>query len=290
MILVTGATGNYGRSAIESLLKKGISPSNIAALVRNEEKAADLKEKNIGLRIGDYSNYDSLVTTFQGIDKLLFVSGSDVMARITQHENIIRAAKAANVKHVIYTSFIRNTDVENSAIGYIQDAHLKTESWLKESGLNYTILQNSAYLENLSLFLGENVLDTGVISLPAKLGKSSATLRNELAEAAAHILTSKGHENKVYPLTNTNAYSFKDVADNLTEITGKEIHYHSPKTDDYQETLKGYGVPEEYISLLTTFSVAQANGELELNNSNLEIFLGRKPKTVKEYLAKTYIQ
>lgn len=288
MILVTGATGGYGKSAIKALLNKGVKPKNITALVRDEAKASDLKDKGITIKVADYSNYDSLVSAFENIDQLLFVSGSDVLNREAQHKNILKAAVESKIDRVVYTSFIRNTVVENSAIAYLQDTHYKTEQWIKDSDLNYTILQNATYLENLPLFLGDNILDNGVISLPAGSGKSNCVLKEELAEAAAHILVSEDHKNKTYPLTNTESHSYKDVAEILTEISGKEIVYQSPSAEDYEKTLKEYGVPEEYISLLTTFSVAQANGELELYDNHLEDFLGRKPTTLKEYLTKVY--
>lgn len=288
MILVTGATGGYGKSAIKALLNKGVKPKNITALVRHEAKASDLKDKGITIKVADYSNYDSLVSAFENIDQLLFVSGSDVLNREAQHKNILKAAVESKIDHVVYTSFIRNTGVENSAIAYLQDTHYKTEQWIKDSDLNYTILQNATYLENLPLFLGDNILDNGVISLPAGSGKSNSVLKEELAEAAAHILVSEGHKNKTYPLTHTESHSYRDVAEILTEISGKEIVYQSPNAEDYKKTLKEYGVPEEYISLLTAFSVAQANGELELYDNHLEDFLGRKPTTLKEYLTKVY--
>ena len=100
MILVTGATGNYGKATIEFLLKKGISVNSISALVRNEEKAEDLKAKGINLRIGDYDNYAALVEAFKGVDKLLLVSSSDVVKRGQQHKNAVKAAKEAGVKHM----------------------------------------------------------------------------------------------------------------------------------------------------------------------------------------------
>lgn len=56
----------------------------------------------------------------------------------------------------------------------------------------------------------------------------------------------------------------------------------------YQATLKTYGVPDEYIGLFTAFSVAQANGELEMADNSLEKLLGRKPTTAKEFLTKVY--
>ena len=67
MILITGATGNYGKSTIEFLLKKGIPSTNIVGLARDQEKAADLKSKGIEVRSGDYNNYEQLVAAFKDI-------------------------------------------------------------------------------------------------------------------------------------------------------------------------------------------------------------------------------
>lgn len=169
------------------------------------------------------------------------------------------------------------------------DSHLKTENWIKDSGINYTILQNATYLDMLPIFIGEQVLETGVIMQPAENGKSSSVLRQELAEAAAVVLTSEGHENKAYPLVNNQAISYNEVAELIAEISGKNITYKSPSPEEYQATLKTYGVPDEYIGLFTAFSVAQANGELEMSDNSLEKLLGRKPTTAKEFLTKVYV-
>ena len=57
--------------------------------------------------IGNYSDYNYLVNAFKGIEKLLFVSGSEIEKRDRQHENIIRAAGEASVEYIVYTSFDR---------------------------------------------------------------------------------------------------------------------------------------------------------------------------------------
>ncbi|WP_304145366.1 SDR family oxidoreductase [Mesoflavibacter zeaxanthinifaciens] len=287
MILVTGATGEYGTHAINSLLEKGVEPSNISALVRSEEKGKALKEKGLNIKIGDYNDYNSLVEAFKGVDKLLFVSGSEIGTREAQHKNVVNAAKEAGVDFIAYTSFIRNVDAKDSAIEFLQDTHQKTEQWIKDSGIDYAILQNGLYLDILPMFLGENVLEDGIL-LPAEDGKSNSVLRAELAEAAAHVLTTSGHENKTYPLVNNEAVTYQEVANQLSSIKGETVNYTSPKPDTYQTILKENNVPEEYIGMLTSFSVAQAKGELQLENNTLEQFLGRKPKTVKQYLTEVY--
>ncbi len=289
MILVTGATGEFGKHAVQQLIKKGVNTSNISVLSRSMEKANNYKADGITVKIGDYTNYDSLVKAFEGVDKLLFVSSSEIENREAQHENVVRAAKSAGVQHIVYTSFMRNQERENSAIAFLQDSHLKTENWIKESGIAYTFLQNATYLDMLPMFIGEQVLETGVIMQPAENGKSSLVLRQELAEAAAVVLTSEGHENKAYPLVNNQAISYYEVAETIAQISGKDITYQSPSPEEYQATLKTYGVPDEYIGLFTAFSVAQANGELEMSDNSLEKLLGRKPTTSTEFLTKIYV-
>lgn len=290
MILVTGATGKYGRNVIDHLLTKGVDAAQIAVLVRDAAKGQTLKDKGVELRIGDYTEYDSLVRAFRGVDKLLLVSSSDreITNRTAQHINAIKAAKEADVKHIVYTSFIRKPEFENSAIALFEESHLETEQFIKNSGIDYTILQNGIYLEMIPVFAGEKAAETGVITLPAQEGKASWVLREELAEAAAHVLTTQGHEDKTYALTNTESTSFGDVASELSGLLGKAIHYQSPPVDEFQATMKQFGVPEVYIGMFTMWAGALAEGMLDVNDATLGSFLGRKPTTTKQFIAQVY--
>ncbi|SHF12945.1 NAD(P)H-binding [Cnuella takakiae] len=143
MILVTGATGQFGSKAIDHLLSKGVKESQVVALVRDTAKASHLQDKGVELRNGDYSDFDSLVEAFQGIKKLLLVSSNDrgvVENRTAHHINAIKAAKEAGVNHIVYTSFVRKPGYEHTAIAAFQNSHVQTEIFLKNSGVDFTIL------------------------------------------------------------------------------------------------------------------------------------------------------
>jgi len=288
MILVTGATGHFGNAAIHFLLEKGVKASQISALVRNEKSAEDFNKQGVGVVIGDYDNYASLISAFKGVDKLLFVSGSDISKRLSQHQNVINAAKEAGVKHLIYTSFQRKDETETSPLWIVAQSHIQTEKWLKESGIEYTILRNNLYMDFLPGFIGEKVLETGVIYVPAESGRISAVLRSEMAEAAASILVTAGHEGKEYNFTNTEAVSYQEIAEAISAVSGKTISYISPSAEDYQKTLSSYGVPAEVVGIFSSFAVAQAKGELDVVSSDLEKLLGRKPLSVIHFLSRLY--
>ena len=286
-ILVTGATGNFGKKTIELLLEKGIAATNISALVRDDVKATDLKDKGITIKTGDYDNYESLLAAFQGIDKLLLVSGTDLENRSKQQLNVVKAAKESGVKHIIYTSFERINETETSPIAFLAKSHIDTDNAIKASGMNYTILRNNLYLDVLPMFLGEQVLESGIY-FPAGEGQAAYVSRNDLAEVAANVLTSEGHENKEYKMNNIENYSMKKIAETLSEITNKTVSYFSPTSEEYKETLKNAGVPNEYIDMFIGFAEAIKQGHFK--TTDLEKLLGRKPTSLSDFLKQVYLK
>lgn len=288
MILVTGATGHFGNAAIHFLLAKGIPANEILALVRNEQKAEHLKQLGIGIVTGDYDNYASMVNAFKGVEKVLFISGNDVMQRLKQHEQLIKAAQEAGVKHLVYTSFQRKNESETSPLWLVAQSHIQTEKWLKASGIVYTILKNNLYMDFLPGFIGEKVLETGIIYVPAEQGKISAVLRTDMAEAAASVLATGGHENKEYDFSNEEALSYEEMAKIIANVSGKAINYISPSAAEYEKTLAQFGLPAEAIGIFSSFAQAQAQGELDKLSHDLTILLGRKPTSISDFLTQLY--
>lgn len=288
MILITAATSQFGQAAIGFLLEKGIPTSDITAMVRDEAKAEAIKAKGISLVKGDYTDYDSLVKGFAGIDKMLFISSGEVVGRAEQHLNVVKAAKQAGVKYVLYTSFERKNETETSPIAFVAQGHLRAEKALKESGLLYTLFRNNIYMDYIPFFIGDKVLETGTIYLPAADGKGAYALRSEMAEAAANVLTSTGHEGKTYAISNIEKYTYRDVANMISEIARKEINYVSPTAEEFIKTLTDLGVPKEGAEASAAFSVAIAQGEFDKTTHDLENLLGRKPTGLKQFLTQVY--
>ena len=144
------------------------------------------------------------------------------------------------------------------------------------------------YADFVPVFLGDQVVEHGSIVQPAADGKLNAVLREELAEAAAVILTTEGHENKTYPLTNSNSYTYEEIAKELSEKVGKTITYQSPEADAFAKMLSDAGVPEEFIGMTVAFAQAQAQGELAVESSTLSDLLGREPKSIHAILGEVY--
>jgi NAD(P)H dehydrogenase (quinone) len=286
-ILVTGATGHLGRAVAQQLLQ---NPHNhtILALVRDLSKGTDLEAAGATLRQADYNDYASLVAAFQGVDKLYFVSSSDVPNRSAQHENVVKAATEAGVGHVFYTSFQRKTDDDRSPIAFVAAGHLHAENLLRASGLRYTLLKHALYTDVLPMFLGQNVLETGTIFLPAGEGRASFATRQDMAEAGAKLLLSTEPVVESYDIAGPQSHSLADVAAILSELAGKPVQYVSPSGEEFEQQLSSFGVPAEGIQGALTFCQAIAQGEFDFPTTTLAELLGREPESVKSYLKQAY--
>lgn len=282
MILITGANGRLGTATIDFLLKKNTPASNITALVRDEAKGAALAAKGIALRTGDYFDAGSLAAAFAGIDTLVFVSGS-IENRLTQHQNVVNAAKAAGVKHIIYTSVLKAADNLKFFPGI---DHFHTEAMLKKSGISYTVFRNTYYVEVLPMLLG-GAMESGQWYYAAGDAKVNFASRLDMAEAIANVtINLSQHANKIYEITSGQSYSFPEIATVLSKVAGKTVSYIPIPLDALKEGMKQAGVPELHIPMYASIAEGIAAGEMDATDSSLEKLLQRKPADLKEYLPK----
>lgn len=266
-IAITGATGQLGRVAVEKLKQKTVV-GNLVALVRTPEKAADL---GIETRVFDYTQPETLATSLKGIDTLFLISGNEIGQREIQHKNVINAAKNAGVKNIVYTSLL-NAATSSMALA---PEHAATESALIASGINYTILRNGWYTENYAGAIAGAIQAGGFIG-SAGDGKISSATREDFAEAAAVVLTTSGHENKIYELAGDEAYTLTDLAAEISKQTGKNIPYKNLAEAEYAGILVSFGLPEGFAKILADSDAKAAKGALYTEDKTLSKLIGRE--------------
>lgn len=276
---ITGATGQLGRLVVENLKGK-VSKADIVALVRTPQKASDL-----GVEAREFDYTKPTAEALKGIEKLLLISSNEIGQRATQHSNVIEAAKKAGVKWIVYTSLLRADTSTLSLAG----EHLETEKVLKASGIPYTILRNGWYTENYSGSIG-GALAGGTFIGSAGNGKISSAARADFAETAAVVLTSNGHQGKIYELAGDTAYTLTDLAAEISKQTDKAIPYKNLPESDYAAALKSFGVPEGFAFAIAGWDVSASKGDLFDDSHQLSKLIGRPTtplaQTVKEALAK----
>lgn len=276
-ILVTGASGALGQLALANLAER-TELSNIFALVRTDEQAAKFAEQGIQTRRGDYTDPSSLKTAFVGIDRVLLVSSSSFEDRITQHRNVIEAAKAAGVGYVAYTSILNATD---SPLSLAVD-HKATEEILTQSGLSYTLLRNGWYAENTLMGL-EQDLSMGQHFGAAGEGKFSYAARADYAEAAAIALLG-GYDNQTLELAGDTGVTLADYCAIVSDISGKDVAYVDMPEPAYKEALLGAGLPDFFASFMSSTDASAAHGALQDDSKTLSKMLGRPTTTLETVL------
>lgn len=270
LIAVTGATGHIGRIVTDRLISAG---TRARLVVRDPNRAparpADVKQAT-------YGDHKAAVRALQGADALFMVSASESAERLEQHRTFIDAAAAAGVQHVVYTSFL---GAAPDATFTLARDHWATEEHLRASGMKWTFLRDSFYLDFLPTLAG----DDGVIRGPGGDGRVGAVARIDVARSAAAVLTSLDrHAGRTYELTGPEALSLTDVARTITDVTGRETKYQVETIEDAYASRQQYGVPDWQVDAWVSTYTAIAAGELARVTDTVERLTGTAPLSLAE--------
>jgi NAD(P)H dehydrogenase (quinone) len=270
---VTAASGHLGRLAVEALLARG--ERDVVAVVRTPAKVADLAERGVEVRTADYDDRAAMTSALRGVDRVLLVSGSEPGVRVAQHTNVVEAAKAAGVGRIAYTGLLR-ADVSGSPLA---PDHVATEELLAASGVPFTVLRNSWYLENYTGQL-DQYLATGEVLGSAHAGRISAASRADYAEAAVAALTAEAPE-PVYELAGA-SFDLAELAATVTEVTGTPVTYRDVSTEEHAAALRGFGLDEGTAGFVAALDASIAAGDLLTERDDLVELIGRPATTLAE--------
>ncbi|GAA0303914.1 SDR family oxidoreductase [Streptomyces polychromogenes] len=275
-IVVTGATGSLGRLVVEELLTR-VPATELAVLVRSEEKAADLAARGIEVRVGDYDDPASLAGAFRAGDRVLLISGNELGRRVPQHTAVIEAAVAAGVAQLAYTGILGGPEADFE----LAAEHNTTERAILDSGLPYTFLRNGWYHENYTAQL-PGVLEHGAVIGSAGDGRIASAARADYAAAAAAVLTGEGHLNRVYELSGDTAWSLSEYAAEVARQSGREVAYSELPGEAHLDVLTGAGVPEGFAAVIVDVDAAISRGRLAGTSGDLARLIGRPTTPVAE--------
>ncbi len=273
-IAVTGSTGALGRQVSALLAEAGVEQRLV---VRDRSRAPVLPGASVA--VADYSDVAAAATALAGTEILFMVSGAEAPDRVAHHRAFVDAARAAGVRHVVYTSFY---GAAPDATFTLARDHAATEHHLRGSGMAFTFLRDNLYLDFFAMLAGAD----GVIRGPAGDGRVAAVARDDIAEVAATILLAPDdHAGAGYDLTGPESLDLGEVAAILTERTGRPVRYHAESVAEAYESRGGYGAPQWQLDAWVSTYTAIAAGELATPSPDLQALLGRPGRTLAQVLA-----
>jgi NAD(P)H dehydrogenase (quinone) len=269
-LLVTGASGQLGRLVIDALLKT-TPAARISALVRDGKAGAGLSALGVRVHVGDYEKPETLDEAFAGVDRLLLISSSEVGRRVSQHRNVIAAAKRAGVKLLAYTSLLH---ADASPLG-LAGEHRETEAALRDLKVPFALLRNGWYTENYAASIPSS-LTHGALFGAAGDGRIASAARADYAEAAAAVLSANEDQaGRVYELAGDESYTLSEFAAEISRQSGRPVAYKNLPEAEFKALLAGAGLPEAFAALLADSDAGAAKGALFDEDRQLGALIGR---------------
>jgi uncharacterized protein YbjT (DUF2867 family) len=273
-LAVTGSTGALGRQVARALSGRGAEQRLLA---RSPGRAPVLPGAvTVPFSYGDR---DLACQALEGVTTLFMVSGAEAADRLAQHRTFVDAAVEAGVQHVVYTSFYGAAADCTFTLGR---HHWATEEHIRASGMSFTFLRNNFYLDFLSDLAGED----GVIRGPAGRGRVAAVARADIARVAVVVLLAREeHAGATYDLTGPEALTFDEIAQILSEHTGRPVTFHDETIEEAHESRLRWPAEQwEYDAWVSTYT-AIANGELAGVTDHVRALTGREPLSLRDLLS-----
>jgi NAD(P)H dehydrogenase (quinone) len=282
-LVITGASGQLARLVADRVLATA-APQDLILTTRTPAALTAFAARGVAVRGADFAEPQTLRAAFAGGERLLLVSATDLGQRTAQHQAAIDAAKAAGVRHVIYTSGLR-PEPPNPAV--VAPSHYATEQALARSGLAWTILRNSLYAD-YQTSEAERSLETGVLVHNRGRGTAAYVAREDCAAAAAAVLLQTGHEGALYDITGPEAFTADDLAGLYSELGHRPVLARSLGDDDFVATLVGDAKGDDHLrygaELVASFGRSIREGYMSACTDTVTKLVGRPSQSLRQVL------
>jgi uncharacterized protein YbjT (DUF2867 family) len=276
MILVTGATGTIGRHLVDQLRGE-----KVTALVRDPAKGATLDCPYV---LADFDDPNSVAAAMTEVDRLFLNSGGAQPAdgeqpMVRQQRTVIDAAVTAGVKHIAKVSVwpVR----ENGRLA--EGAHWLIEEHLKNSGVDWTILQPSGFMQNF--LTGAAVFtENGHILGAYRDSRVSYVDCVDIAACAAALMTGEPRPGETFVLTGPESLTHNEIAATLSATVGREIRYVDLPAAEFARRLGALGLPPAFAEDVAVLFENVASGTLEATTTDVANLTGRPARTFDDFL------
>ena len=270
-ILVTGATGTVGGHVARLLAERG---AEAWAATRRPTATADaLPLPAVRFDFEDPSTYDA----FHGVDRLFLVRPPALTWVWNSILPALRAAERAGVERVVFLSVLGAE--QNPFV-----PHRWIEWFLEASGLQWTFLRPSFFMQNLATTHRADIRDEGRIAVPAGHGRASFVDARDVAAVGVRTLLETGHEQTAYSLTGAEALTYGEVASIFSDVLDRDIRYTNPSFLDFGRHMRDQGHPWPFVGVMMGIYLTARLGLARRVTGDLEAVLGRPPRSMRQFV------
>lgn len=280
MLIVTGPNGNVGTELVRVLAARGDIPYRIAAHTPSKIVAAH--GPNVPVVPFNFDDPSSWQTALAGGTTLFLLfplpHAHTAKARMMP---FVQAAARAGIKHIIYVSVPAAQKLK-----FVP--HYWVEKAIRESGVDFTVLQATYFSQNLTRAISSHIVDIALnneIFIPAGRGQTSFIDSRDIADVVVNItLNPATHRNQTYVVSGPENLDYYQVARIFTEELGRPIRYSNPWMGHFLWRLKARGVPNDVLFFMFVVYNLTRFGKNAVMTDNLPRLLGRAPRTMRDYV------
>ncbi len=284
MILVTGGAGKTGKAVVAALAAEGVG---VRALVRNLDHAGSLTALGAAeVSIGSFEDPRALAQAAAGVQAIYHICPNVSAGEVAYAKAIVAAARDQGVRRFVYHSVL-HPQIEAMPHHF---AKLRVEEMLFTAGFDLTVLQPTAYMQNI-LGVWRAIVDQGTFRNPYPVEtRLSLVDLDDVAEAAALVLTQDGHGGATYEIVGTEPLSQTDVAAAIGAVLGRSVRAETETIASWDAGARAAGIGEHERATLAAMFRYYAEHGLIGNPSTLRWLLGRAPNDLARFLRRTVAQ
>jgi uncharacterized protein YbjT (DUF2867 family) len=276
VILVLGASGAVGSALVNELQDKGQA---VRAAYHSPQQTTRAVDSGQDASTVDLSRPGTLRPALEGADAVFLLAATG--PELTRQElNVIGAARAAGARHVLKLSVWR----ADERLTPIARLHRPGEEALQSSGIAWTILRPNFYMQNFARQMADSIRKTRSFSQPETTAAISFVDARDVARAAARILTTTGHEGRVYDVTGPEALTYDQAAAVFSQVLGSPVRFAGLTDEEARAEMLNRGLAAGYVETLIEVSRAYRRGGAERVTSVVRDLTGHPPVSFEGFV------
>ncbi len=278
MILITGAAGKTGRAVIQAVVARG---ETVRALVHRDEQIPAIEALGVeDFIVGDLIDRATIDRAVRDMRSIYHICPNMSPDEIMIGKFVIEAAQTEGIEHLVYHSVLHP---QTEAMPHHWQK-LRLEELLIESGLSFTILQPTAYMQNILAHRG-SILEQGIYPVPYPVETQSCLVDlQDVAQVAAKVLTEAGHIGATYELVGTKMMSQTEIAERLSKELGRRVEAQEISLDQRERNARGSGFGDYQVDTLIKMFEYYGQYGFTGNSNVLRWLLGREPTSFEKFV------
>lgn len=279
MICVTGAGGTVGSEIVRQFQSARIA---FRCTYFTKERAQAARERGLDVFLIDYERPETLGAALEGCERL-FLLGPNALNQSELERNVLEAARARGVQHIVKQSVLRADEMSYE----LARVHRQIERAIESSGLAWTFLRPNSFMQNAVTFMSGTIRSDSAFFSASEQARISHVDVRDIAAVAVKALTEPGHVGRAYELTGPEALSYDDLASELSKVLGRTISHVSLPPSDLKAAMLADGLPERLADRLLDLERYFREDQASRVTDDVRRVTGTAPRSYADYVRET---